>query len=284
MTETKNNLKRPPIVVVVGHVDHGKTSLLDYIRKANVAAREAGGITQSVGAYEIVHKNEKITFIDTPGHEAFSKMRVRGAAVADVAILVVAAEEGVKPQTKEAIKVLHESKTPFVVAITKIDKPTADIERVKNDLAANDVALEGYGGNVGFHGVSNKSGEGIDELLDLILLTAEMEELTYDPTANGDGVILESKKDSKRGFTISVILKDGILTNGEMQPPQMKKHCQLDQRAQSVLKQYVNSGKLSARGYHRVLKIARTIADLEASASVSYDHLCEALMYRARED
>lgn len=225
MTEIKNNIKRPPIVVVVGHVDHGKTSLLDYIRKANVAAKEAGGITQSVGAYEIEHihathpdgsKNiEKITFIDTPGHEAFSKMRVRGAAVADVAILVVAAEEGVKPQTKEAIKVLHESKTPFVVAITKIDKPSADIERVKNDLAANDVALEGYGGNVGFQGVSNKSGEGIDELLDLILLTAEMEELKYDPSANADGVILESKKDSKRGFTISVILKDGILRVGD---------------------------------------------------------------------
>lgn len=216
MVKNTENLKRPPIVVVVGHVDHGKTSLLDYIRKANVAAKEAGGITQSVGAYEIVHKNEKITFIDTPGHEAFSKMRVRGAAIADIAILVVAAEEGVKPQTKEAIKVLLDSKTPFIVAITKIDKTAADIERVKNDLSVNGVMLEGYGGNVSFQGVSSKTGEGIEELLDLILLTAEMEELTYNSKIKGDGVVLESKKDSRRGFTTSIILRDGLLKVGDI--------------------------------------------------------------------
>ncbi len=216
MTETQNNSKRPPIVVVVGHVDHGKTSLLDYIRNTTVAAKEAGGITQSVGAYETVYNNNKITFIDTPGHEAFSKMRVRGAAIADIAVLVVAAEEGVKPQTKEAIKVLHESKTPFVVAITKIDKPSADIERVKSDLAANDVLLEGYGGNVSFQGVSSKTGEGIGELLELILLTAEMEGLTYNSKLKAAGVVLESKKDKKRGLTVSVILKDGVLKTGDM--------------------------------------------------------------------
>jgi len=216
MAETQNNLKRPPIVVVVGHVDHGKTSLLDYIRHTAVAAKEAGGITQSVGAYEISYNENKITFIDTPGHEAFSKMRVRGAAIADIAILVVAAEEGVKPQTKEAIKVLHESKTPFIVAITKIDKSSADIERVKSDLAANDVLLEGYGGNVSFQGVSSKTGEGIGELLDLILLTAEMESLTYDPKIKATGVVLESKKDKKRGLTVSVILKDGVLKTGDI--------------------------------------------------------------------
>jgi len=190
--------------------------LLDYIRKANVAAKEAGGITQSVGAYEIFHKKEKITFIDTPGHEAFSKMRVRGAAIADIAILVVAAEEGVKPQTKEAIRVLQDSKTPFVVAITKIDKTAADIERVKNDLSVNGVLLEGYGGNVSFQGVSSKTGEGVEDLLDLILLTAEMEELTYDSNVHGDGVVLESKKDSRRGFTTSIILRDGLLKVGDI--------------------------------------------------------------------
>ena len=157
MNDAENkNLKRPPVVVVVGHVDHGKTSLLDYIRKTNVAGKEAGGITQSVGAYEIEHPStssgqvRKITFIDTPGHEAFSKMRVRGAHVADVGILVVAADESVKPQTKEAIKALQDSETQFVVAITKIDKPNADLERVKNDLTANNVLLEGYGGNISY--------------------------------------------------------------------------------------------------------------------------------------
>jgi len=216
MAENQNNQKRPPIVVVVGHVDHGKTSLLDYIRKSNVAAKEAGGITQSVGAYEIEHNKQKITFIDTPGHEAFSKMRVRGAAVADIAILVVAAEEGVKPQTKESIKVLQESKTPFVVAITKIDKPAADVDRVKNDLAANNVLLEGFGGNVSFQGVSSKTGEGIPELLDLILLTADMEELKFDPSVTASGAVLESRKDKQRGFTTSVILKDGTLKTGDM--------------------------------------------------------------------
>jgi translation initiation factor IF-2 len=215
MSENQNKQKRPPIVVVVGHVDHGKTTLLDYIRKSNVAAKEAGGITQSVGAYEIEHNKQKITFIDTPGHEAFSKMRVRGAALADIAILVVAADEGVKPQTKESIKVLQESQTPFVVAITKIDKPAADIDRVKTDLAANNVLLEGFGGNISFQGVSGKTGEGINDILDLILLTAEMEELTYDPNANASGVVLESRKDKQRGFTTSVILKDGKLKSGD---------------------------------------------------------------------
>lgn len=213
--ENSKNLKRPPVVVVVGHVDHGKTSLLDYIRKTNLVAKEAGGITQSVGAYEIEHRDRKITFIDTPGHEAFSKMRVRGAKVADVAILVVAGDESVKPQTKEAIKVLLDSETPFVVAITKIDKPNTDLERVKNDLTANNVLLEGYGGSISYQGVSSKTGEGINDLLDLILLTADVEDLTYDPEKNAQGMILETKLDKKRGNTVTVILKDGMLKRGD---------------------------------------------------------------------
>src|SRR3990167_3064224 len=146
-------LPRPPIVAVVGHVDHGKTTLLDYIRKTNLVSREAGGITQSIGAYEVEHNGKKITFIDTPGHEAFSTMRVRGATAADLAILVVAADEGVKPQTTEAITILRETKTPFVVAITKIDKPTANVDKVKNELVAADVFLEGMGGDVTWHGI-----------------------------------------------------------------------------------------------------------------------------------
>ena len=216
MTEADNkNLKRPAVVVVVGHVDHGKTSLLDYIRKTNVAGKEAGGITQSVGAYEIEHGGKKITFIDTPGHEAFSKMRERGAKVADVAILVVAGDESVKPQTQEAIRVLLNSKTPFAVAITKMDKPNVDLERVKKDLSANNVFLEGYGGNVSFQDVSAKTGEGINELLDLILLTSEMEDLTYSPEAPATGFILESELDSRRGITVSLVLKNGQLKAGD---------------------------------------------------------------------
>jgi translation initiation factor IF-2 len=214
--ENEKVLKRPPIVVVVGHVDHGKTSLLDYIRKTNVVAKEAGGITQSIGAYEIEHGGRKITFIDTPGHEAFSKMRVRGAHVADVGILVVAGDEGVKPQTKEALKALQDSETPFVIAVTKMDKPNFDMERIKNDLTANGVLLEGYGGNISYQGVSSKTGDGVHELLDLILLAADLEGLEYNPDAKGRGVVLEAKLDNRRGNTVTVVLKDGKLAKGDL--------------------------------------------------------------------
>ncbi len=209
-------IQRAPVVVVVGHVDHGKTSLLDYIRKTNVADREAGGITQSIGAYEITHNNRKITFIDTPGHEAFGKMRVRSAHVADVAILVVAGDDGVKPQTKESIKVLEQTKTPFVVAITKVDKPTADINKVKNELTANNVLLEGYGGSTSFQPVSAKTGEGINELLDLILLVADVEDLNADPSAAPQGVVLEAKRDARKGNIVTVIVQNGTLKTGDM--------------------------------------------------------------------
>ena len=194
-------LPRPPIVVILGHVDHGKTTLLDYIRKTSVAAKEAGGITQSIGAYEITHppvSGKKITFVDTPGHEAFNKMRERGANVADLAILVVAAEEGLKPQTKESIDILNRTKTPFVVAINKIDKPAANINKVINDLLEAGVLLEKYGGHIPWQGISAKTGEGVNELLDLILLVGEMESLTYSPDVRANGIIIESKLDPKR--------------------------------------------------------------------------------------
>ena len=152
----ENLIPRPPIVAVMGHVDHGKTSLLDYIRKTNVAAKEAGAITQAIGAYEIVHNGKKITFIDTPGHEAFSKMRARGARAADIAVLVVAADEGVKPQTKDALSAILSSGTPYAVALSKIDRPNADVDRVKNELASAGVMLEGYGGNISWQGTSAK--------------------------------------------------------------------------------------------------------------------------------
>lgn len=206
---------RQPIVVVVGHVDHGKTTLLDAIRKTNVAAREAGGITQAVGAYEIEHGGKPLTFIDTPGHEAFISMRSRGASIADLAILVVAGDDGVKPQTKESIRILTETKTPFVVAITKTDKPGSDIERVKQDLAANGVLLEGYGGSISFQAVSGKTGDGLSDLLDLLLLTAELEELTYDPHTPARGVVLESRRTKTRGAEPMVIITDGTLKKGD---------------------------------------------------------------------
>ncbi len=200
--------------MIMGHVDHGKTTLLDYIRKTNVAAREAGGITQAIGAYEILHSGRKITFIDTPGHEAFSNMRARGAQVADLAILVVAADEGVKPQTKEAIKTIEDSKTPLIVAINKIDKTAGNIDRAKNDLAAAGVYLEGQGGQVSFHGISAKTGEGVDGLLDLILLAADLEDLSYDPAAPAAGYILEVHHDPRRGSEVTAIVKNGILKKG----------------------------------------------------------------------
>lgn len=233
MTENKGMMKkRPPIVVVLGHVDHGKTSLLDYLRKTKIAEKEAGGITQSIGAYEIIHMptnreqvsaspssvdevSHKITFIDTPGHEAFRAMRQRGAAAADIAILVVAANEGVKPQTEECLKILKETETPYLIAITKIDLPKADVERVKNDLLSHGVQLEGYGGDISWQPISSRTGEGINELLDLILLLRDLLDLKYNPSIGGRGFIIESKKDPRRGIVASVILKDGALRRGQ---------------------------------------------------------------------
>lgn len=206
--------KRPPIVVIMGSVDHGKTTLLDYIRKANVAAKEAGGITQSVGAYEINHSGQKITFIDTPGHEAFSKMKKRGAKIADIAVVVVATDDSVQPQTKEAIKIIQESKTPMIVAINKIDK-VAETEKVKNDLMQAGVMLEGYGGDTPNQNISAKTGQGVDELLDLILLAADVEGLQYDPVSPAKGLVLESKMDRRRGIMATLIVKDGTLKMGD---------------------------------------------------------------------
>ncbi len=206
--------KRPPIVVIMGHVDHGKTTLLDYIRKTQVAEREAGGITQSIGAYEIQHPPEngqKLTFIDTPGHEAFSNMRSHGANIADLAILVVSAEDGVKPQTKDALQAITSANIPFIVGINKIDKPNADIDRTKNDLAQNGVYLEGFGGNISWHAISAKTGEGVSELLDLILLAAELEDLGEKHDC-AQGIITSARKDPKKGVIVGGILTSGVLT------------------------------------------------------------------------
>ena len=205
---------RPPVVVILGHVDHGKTSILDYIRKAKVAESESGGITQHTGAYQVEQSGKLITFIDTPGHEAFSAMRSRGVNVADVAILVVAADDGVMPQTKEAIKIIKKANIPYIVAINKIDKPEASIQNVKNSLTENEVLLEGYGGNVPNVEVSAKTGHGIDELLDMINLVAELEEFSDDSDKPLKAVVVESAIDEKRGATATLLVKEGVLNLG----------------------------------------------------------------------
>src|SRR3972149_7868531 len=194
----KGNI-RPPIVTVLGHVDHGKTTLLDSIRKSNVAAKEKGGITQSIGASVVTTKeSKKITFIDTPGHAAFTKMRSRGAQVADIAILVVAAEDGVKPQTLEALQLIKEAKIPFIVAITKIDLPSADIEGAKGQLEKQDVFFEGRGGDVPLALVSGKTGKGVEELLGLITLVAEVSDVSGSVNSPFEGKKKKKKKKKKK--------------------------------------------------------------------------------------
>ncbi len=213
MPTTQNNktIVRPPVVVVMGHIDHGKSTLLDYIRKTNIVAREAGGITQAVSAYEVLHGKERITFLDTPGHEAFTAIRERGARIADIAILVVSAEDGVKPQTLEAYKAILQSKIPFIVAINKIDKPNANIERTKQELAENEILIEGYGGQIPAAEISAKTGDGVPELLDLLLLVAELQTLQGGPTMPASGFILEANLDPKIGISATLIIKNGSL-------------------------------------------------------------------------
>lgn len=200
----------------MGHVDHGKTTLLDWIRKSHVADKETGGITQHIGAYEIVEKGEKITFIDTPGHEAFSAMRARGAKVADIAVLVVAADEGVQPQTKEAILHIKKAGIPMIAAINKIDKAAANPEKIKRELSAQDILVESMGGKIPSVEVSATTGKGINELLELILLVAEMEDLKADIQKPAQGVIIESYLDSNRGPTTTLILQKGILKKNDI--------------------------------------------------------------------
>lgn len=215
----KNTSPRPPVVVIVGHIDHGKSTLLDYIRKTNIAESETGGITQNISAYEVLHKDEnnqdrKITFLDTPGHEAFSKMRERGARIADIAILVVSAEDGVKPQTIEAYKTIAEANLPYIVAINKIDKPGANVEKTKIELAENEIYLENFGGKVPFAEISAKTGEGVDNLLSLILIISEMEAFESESKKEATGFVIEANLDSKRGILATLIIKDGTLTKG----------------------------------------------------------------------
>jgi translation initiation factor IF-2 len=207
---------RAPIVTVMGHVDHGKTSLLDAIRETKVADRESGGITQHIGASEVDHNGKRIVFLDTPGHEAFTAMRARGAQVTDIAIIVVAADDGVMPQTKEAIDHVRAARVPMIVAINKIDKPDAQPDRVKQELADNNVLIEEYGGDVIAVPVSAKQRTGIDELMEMVLLVADLQDLKANPDRDAIGTIVESKVDKGRGNVATVLVQTGTLAVGQI--------------------------------------------------------------------
>lgn len=213
-------IERPPVICIMGHIDHGKSTLLDYIRKTNIVENEHGGITQHINAYEVEHEtsngsHRRITFIDTPGHAAFSGVRECGTAAADIAVLVVSAEDGVKPQTLEAYRCIENAGIPYVVAINKIDKPTANIEKTKISLAENGIYLEGYGGSISYVPISAKTGDGISELLDLLVLTGEVAGLSGTKDTLAEGVIIETKRDPKKGISATLVIKNGTIRSGQ---------------------------------------------------------------------
>ena len=213
--DEKDLVERPPVITIMGHVDHGKTTLLDTIRNANVVAGEAGGITQHIGAYQIVYNGKPITFIDTPGHAAFTEMRARGASVTDIVIIIVAADDGVMPQTKEAIDHAKAAGVPIVVAVNKIDKPGANPERVMTEMSQNGITPDIWGGDTLFVNISAKNGDGIDELLENLLLISEMQELKANPNRYASGTVIESKIDKYEGVVSTVLIQNGTLRLGD---------------------------------------------------------------------
>ncbi len=220
VSKSKQISERPPVIAIMGHVDHGKSTLLDTLRKSNIVEGEAGGITQHISAYELSQidsegKERRITFLDTPGHAAFVKMRDRGATIADIAVLIVSAEDSVKTQTIEAINIIQKNNVPFVVAINKIDKAGASSERVKTDLMEHGVYVEGYGGDVPCVAISAKRGDGLSDLLDTLLLLADISEFTGDESVPASGFIVESFLDPKRGIGATLVIKDGTISKGD---------------------------------------------------------------------
>ncbi len=283
--KTKHTLKhtlklpRPPIVAVLGHVDHGKTTLLDQIRKANQAGKEFGGITQHIGAYQVkVHTKDGdnyITLIDTPGHEAFSKIRSRGARVTDLVILVVSAVEGVKPQTVESIEHIKQAGIPFIVAATKMDLPEANIDRVKKHLAKVDILTEGYGGEVVVVPVSAKTGTGIEDLLEMILLIAEMKGLTGSAADEFEGIIIESKLDNKRGPLGTVLVKKGILKQSDeifMEGQKVKIRAMFDEY-QKLVKVADASKPVEVLGFNKVPPVGAVLSKNKTTSTSILDKL-----------
>ncbi|MDP2663984.1 MAG: translation initiation factor IF-2 [bacterium] len=266
--EKENLITRPPIVVVLGHIDHGKSSLLEAIRDFKITAKESGGITQHIGAYQIEEQGRKITFIDTPGHEAFSQMRSRGAKVADIAILVIDASEGVIAQTKEVLSLVKDLNISSIVALNKIDKPSADPEKTKRELAKEDFLVESMGGKIPSIEISATTKKGIPELLDLILLVAEMEDLKASPEKPAQGVVVESYLDNQRGTTATLILTDGSLKVGDViaTPSSFTKVKSLEDFQKKSIEKALPSQPVIIFGFNRVPRVGeefKVFPDLE---------------------
>ncbi|MEO0084190.1 MAG: translation initiation factor IF-2 [candidate division WOR-3 bacterium] len=213
--KSSSQIHRPPVIVVLGHVDHGKTTLLDYLRKSNIAQKEPGQITQNIGAFQVEFEGKVFTFIDTPGHEAFSGVRSCGVKAADLAILLIAADEGIKEQTKEAYEQIKNCKLPFLVALNKIDKPESQVEKVKKQLSELGIFLEGWGGDVPCVEISAKTGKGVKEMMELIDLMAQVQNITAHSNKNASGIIISSQVNAKEGNSAGIIIKDGTLNSGD---------------------------------------------------------------------
>jgi translation initiation factor IF-2 len=270
-TKTENLITRPPVVVILGHIDHGKTSILNSIRKIQFTPTKPGGaITQHIGAFEVEKDGKKITFIDTPGHEAFFQMRSRGAKVADIAVLVIDASQGIQAQTREAIEHIKKSQIPFLVAINKIDLPTANPQKVKMDLKKEGILIEEFGGKVPTVNTSAKTGQGIEEILELILILAEMENLKCDLSKAAEGVIIESYLDPKRGPTATLILNQGILKPGDIvaTPSTLGKAKILEDFQQKKIEKALPSQPVILIGFEKTPKTGenfKTFPDLESA-------------------
>ncbi len=261
---------RPPVVAFLGHIDHGKTSLLDKIRQTNISQKEVGGITQKIGAYQIEYQGEKITFIDTPGHEVFANMRSRGAQVTDLAVLVIAANEGVMPQTEESLRHIQEANVPFLIALNKMDLPGADPEKVKNQLTRLGVLVEDRGGQVVMMPVSAKTGAGIEDLLEMILLLAKMNDLKVPVNAPFSGVVIESGVNPRRGVEVSLLVQEGELRKDEeiwAGNQKAKVKAIFDDRGRLILKAGVSQPVL-VLGFSSVVPVGEKVFSIEKVAEL----------------
>ncbi len=279
-SQKKNLVPRPPVVTIMGHVDHGKTTLLDSIRQSNLVKKESGGITQHIGAYRVLHNNRQITFIDTPGHEAFTKLRARGANLTDIVVLIVAADDGVMPQTKEAINHAKAANVPILVAINKIDKPEVDVDKVKQQLSKEGLIIEEWGGDTVSIDISAKEKTNLKELLDMILLLSDIIEIKANLKVPAQGVILEARLDSKKGAIATVITQHGILNQGEafISGTCFGKARALFSENKTILKKAEPSMPVEILGFSDVPKagdLFQVVSDLETAKKISQYRLSQ---------